>query len=387
MAFPAGTYPSAPSGGLPLPSQNFASPFNGYSNGITPPASSLSAGPFGTHALQARSGGQLSFFDETIPLTQNWLMADNANQLNQDTLMDCLTWIADPKKLALSMAQTNLKTNEYFAPITSSRVEQKDDPRRRDSAKKTPVKAICLPRLNRLLKSKHGRRVYGIHKDFKHVRQDFRYAGGDRTPMPEGWADNDILEKTVAVGGRLRTQDFTPAGNRAINQLDNLYIVWRRMVFYDEVVMEKYTGGIATVDQHIAFVKGRGEQQSGRAILSEIERYNFQKQSKPPSGLNVLTSSLPGKITANTPAEVEYYWEGLPYCCDRASEPNISLYKNINMTGHSEFIGMCTHLHRDKVSSMWPVNAREFISPTTDTDKWKEFGLALPTMVLQLRRK
>lgn len=376
MSFPGGLYPSGSNSVLPLANQDFASPFSGFSNGMSPSESSLNVPDMGSFGLDYKTGGQLAYFDETIPIVRQYLMADGVDQQKADTLYNHLLWVADPKVLRQQRAlDTDLNKEEYFWSLNYGKVELPTDPRY--DRMRSAVKAICLSRLNRFFKSKEGRSTYGVHADFKKVRKVYKFAGVDRTELTADTAPNDIAAKSIAVGGRVRIPDFSAMSGKLIRELDAFYIVWRRMIFTESTLdrsdVKKYTMSFP-------------DEAKKDGLFARIEKHNFTNQ---PKGTMVLTKSMPGKLPASTPSKIEYYWEGTPWCGERGTEPNVKLYRTSSFLGDIDYIGLCTHLHRESTPSpgMWPVSSRDFICPTTDTDKWKEAGLQLGTMVLQLRRK
>lgn len=370
MSFPGGTFPQLTGSSLAAPSSTAFSPFNGFSSGASPAASSLSVGPVATTPLEYKGHNIQANDSEALPIATQYISAHSSiSELRADTLINSITYGASPKDIQYWKSQgmrQNMKDDAmYFGPPHLR--DGPDQPKY--DREKEGVKFMTLSRLLRYLKSKEGRNTFGTMKDFKDVRKVWKFMGIDGTEIAQNFGENDAMVKRIIAGKRARIKDITALHKTPIQMNQRLYLVWV-LKEYDESSLSE-----------LAKKSGLQDDDSLQsAPYAPVPMDIDGKDSKYPSA-SIQSADAKAAVDAKADASStakEYYWEAIPWICERGREPPREIYVTDSFTGGTEYIGWCKDRYGDSTSAMNQAKARMFLYPETDTDKWKREGVDLP---------
>lgn len=374
----AGFFDFGEKGGIAVPGADVFAPFTGYSMGPGATAATIPlGGGLGDAAAVYRKSNMWGFDQDNGPIVKQYVSAHKSIPvLKEDTGASHILYASNPRW------RKHLEAKE----IGKAR---RDDPVFHGVTE--PLEFKSLPRLNRWLRTKEGRMLFGKDQDCARLRATFKFAGVQITKPHDELGATDEFVLAITIGRRARTKDFTVIDGKGAQINDVVFVVWRRY---------KYTGvtlptGKAAVPASLprnfqSIIRRRAGIDADELEDSDIElepEEETKEEKKKAVGPRVAAKALQKPGTAADQKEDEYYWQGDIWYGPRGRRPNEALYlpDNGSFIGGTDFLGYVLDLYGDRSQVMVnQANAREALHPTNDSDDWKKAYVALPDIEIHL---
>ena len=386
-------------GSMPAPSSDVFAPFNGFSAGGNVRGGVLPLGPTLGDAPAVYRPKNTWGFDP-----------DNGSIVMQ--------YVSDHKSLDHLKADTGPGNLMYACNRRMTRwLKAKEMGRARAEPPqfhktREPLEFKALPRLNRFLKSKAGRDMFGKDTDCLRLRQTYRFAGGQTTAVAQSYQKNDEFVLPIVVGRRFRCKDLTRIHGHGAQINDAIFGIWRRYKWTGVPLPEKKAVPVlpktgmqrtllaravrdaARLGSGMALEEDTEDDSDGERKVdskSETARRERAQEAKEHHARKVTPKIIkkaleaPGIAADKIPQE-EFYWQVDIWFGPRGSQPNQDLYLTESFTGDIDFYGVVMEMYGDRSNVMVDqTHAREACHPTTDTDDWKRAIIALPEFDLYIR--
>lgn len=373
--------PSNPRGESALPDQNVFAPFTGFSSGVSDSSAlALPDALTGDQAPTKRAGGEWGWHSQTIPVTHVYQSAHKSGA-------DLREHLGAPGHLCWAIASRHLRSRmSTLATPAKLNLHPRDE----------PIRFLNAPSLARYLMSEEGRRTYGTQKQWsKGPGKEIKFAGVNKTPIPDSFADNDQLAITMAVQGRVRIQDPTciydvraPANSDVwvIMMLEKWRPLWAPMIGDDDydVRMKSFLErkDLATRERTVLGTLSDDEKKQlgwtdvmkawDGAILPQNPMGSHKQYVFNKSHTDILSGTAEQSSPPDISGELSHYWKPCYWFGPRNHEPNPDLYINSDFVGHAEKLYHTHDLYGEASSFSTKAHAKEVFVPEAPTSKWQE---------------
>lgn len=386
----AGIFDFGQKGSISAPSSSVFSPFDGFTMGPGVKGGSLPLpGILGDSAATYRKGNMWGFDQDNGAMVKQYVSAHKSiPALKDDTGVGQILYSCNPR----------MKKHIQAQEIGRGRSEEPQFAGVREA-----LEFKSLSRLNRWLRSKEGRQMFGKDSDCMRLRQTYRMAGVQITKAHDSLSVNDEFVLAIVVGRRARTKDFTVIGGKGAQMNDVVFIVWRRFEYTGVPLPDRVAG--ASKKNMSAFQRliaervdpeddmdessdePVGEAKSQERLLERIKA--LKKAQSEIKTSHVIKKKMgitePGMVTDKS-TDKEYYWQGDMWYGPRGTRPNEKLYLTDSFIGDIDFVGLVVEVYGDRSTTLVnESNAKLALHPTTDTDEWKKALVALPDLEIHLR--
>lgn len=385
-----------------MPGRDVFAPFSDFTSGpgirdVSLPLPGLLGD--GTGSIY-RKGNMWGFDQDNGAITKQYVSFHKSiSRLKEDTGMGQLLYAANPR----------MRQYEDTALQARSRKEQT-----RFAGVREPLEFKCLSRLARFLKSKEGRILYGNDRDCKRLRETWKFAGVQNTPVHDSLGDNDEFVMGLIVARRARIKDFTMAfGSRTAQMNDEIWVIWRRyewtgvslptrvmpgrkdvMPLAREVGFKSPRMAIAAMDSDWGIPEDSDddEKDEKRPAVEAKKREDALAARRTQVQRRIITAGVLKKAVVTRPGLVtdsgakEYYWQPDIWFGPRGERPPERLYITDSFIGDAEQLALVLDLYGDRSQTVaMEAHAKEALHPTSDTDDWRKSLVQLPDLEVHLR--
>jgi hypothetical protein len=398
----AGIFDFGEKGGIAAPGGDTFAPFGGFTMGPGVRGGALPMGPvLGDSAATYRKGNMWGFDQDNGAIVRQYVSSHKSiPALKEDTGVGHLLYGCNPRMKKHILAKERGRA-------------RKDDPT--FQGVREPIEFKSLSRLNRWLRSKEGREMFGKDKDCLRFRQMYRLAGGQITKAHDSLNSNDEFVLAIVTARRFRTKDFTLIDGKGAQMNDVVFIVWRRFKYtgvplpevsrpspapfsksdFGKIIQrraKRIAAGVEDADGDEDMLDEKHSDAAAEDRLKERVRQLKEAEAahKTPDVLKKALGMRPVEepgVVADKPEE-EYYWRGDMWYGPRGTQPNSALYlpDNGSFIGDIDFVGYVHERYGDRSQIMVnQANAREALHPSGDSDDWKKAFVALPDLDIHLK--